>query len=82
MVMAEDQSSGAAWQTLASIEALPRHEFWDEGFSYAKVPYRQLHGPKQVTDAWLVELARKRGGRTATLDAALLYREVAFLVPI
>ena len=84
MLMAEDQSAAAAWRTLASVEALPVHEFWDDGFSYSKVPHRILHGPKQVTDAWLAQLARQRGGRLATLDGALvsLHRDIAVLVPL
>jgi hypothetical protein len=32
---------------------------------------RLLQGPKQVTDAWLAELARRNGGLLATLDGAL-----------
>ena len=42
-----------------------------------------IQGHRQVTDAWLVELARRQGGRLATLDEPLadLYPQVATLVP-
>jgi uncharacterized protein len=83
MLMAADQSAEAAWQTLEGIVSHPQHEFWDDGFSYLEVSFRLLQGRKQVTDAWLVELARRRSGRLATLDASLatLHKE-SFLIPV
>jgi toxin-antitoxin system PIN domain toxin len=84
MAYAEDRSAAAAWRTLAAVEKHPRHEYWDDGFGYSVVPHRHLQGPKQVTDAWLAELARRRQGRLATLDRNLtaLHRDVADLVPV
>ena len=84
MVMAEDRSASAAWTVLKEIESMPGHEFWNDGFSYTDVPHRFLQGPKQVTDAWLVQLARKRSGRLATLDGSLaaLHQEFALLLPM
>jgi predicted nucleic acid-binding protein len=60
------------------------HVFWQESFSYSQVPHRVLQGPKQVTDAWLVELARRRKSKLVTFDAALvaLHKEVALWVPL
>jgi hypothetical protein len=79
MVMAADHSAGAAWRSLAAVESHPRHEFWDDGFGYRHVPHRHLQGPKQVTDAWLAQLARRRSGKVATFDSAfaLLHADVA-----
>ena len=59
------------------------HEFWDEGFGYREVRHDALTGPAQVTDAWLAELARRRGGKLATVDGGLvtLHADVAVLVP-
>jgi predicted nucleic acid-binding protein len=84
MLMAQDQSAISAWSVLNEIELMPGHEFWDEGFSYSEVAHRFLQGPKQVTDAWLAQLARKRSGRLATLDGslAILHKDVAFLLPV
>lgn len=84
MAMAEDQSAAYAWRTLRAIEAVPQHEFWEDGFSYSEVAHRLLQGPKQVTDAWLVQLACKRSAKLATLDGSLaaLYKERAFFLPV
>jgi len=84
MIMARDTRAAAAWQTLRAVEAHPRHVFWNDGFSYSAVSHAGLRGPKQVTDAWLAELARRRNGKLATLDTALaaLHADVAFLIPM
>lgn len=84
MIMARDTGAAAAWQTLRAIEAHPRHVFWNDGFSFSAVSHARLQGPKQVTDAWLAELARRRNGRLATLDSALaaLHSDVAVLIPM
>jgi predicted nucleic acid-binding protein len=59
------------------------HVFCDDGFSYREVHFANLTGSKQVTDAWLAELARRHRAQLATLDTALasLHSDVAFLVP-
>jgi len=79
MALAEDSSASAAWNTLRLVTEHPQHEFWEEGFAYSQVPHKGVQGPKQVTDAWLAALARKRGGRLASLDAPLhaLHSDVA-----
>jgi hypothetical protein len=83
MTMAADHSAGAAWKSLAAFEAHPRHVYWDDGFGYRGVPHRHLQGPKQVTDAWLAQLARSHKGRVATFDAALalLHSDVGTRLP-
>ncbi len=82
MRFAEDGSAAAAWATLVALCASPRHELWLADHSYLEVDHRLLQGPKQVTDAWLAELARRRGGRLATLDGALaaLHGDVAEVI--
>jgi toxin-antitoxin system PIN domain toxin len=82
MRLALDGSAGAAWEALQEISEHPRHEFWADNFSYLDVPYPLLQGPSQVTDAWLAELARRRKGKLATFDQALvaLHRDIAVLV--
>ena len=83
MTVAQDRSALAAWSVLEAIHSLPDHVFWDDGFSYRQVSFANLSGSKQVTDAWLSELARRHQGRLATLDTALasLHSDVAFLIP-
>lgn len=83
MMSAADSSADAAWKTLALLRQMSGHAFWDEGFSFEEVTHANLTGHRQVTDAWLAELARKRGGRMATLDAGLAatHLDVADLLP-
>jgi predicted nucleic acid-binding protein len=83
MRVAADTSAAAAWQTLAGVCDHPRHEFWEDAFSYLAVAHEALHGPAQVTDAWLAELARRRKGRLATMDTdfAATHSDAAHLIP-
>lgn len=84
MRFASDPSAAAAWQTLGALAAHSRHVYWSRDVPYTAVPHRHLQGPKQVTDAWLAELARAEGGVLTTLDAALaaLHADVATIVPV
>jgi len=84
MATAEDQTAAAAWGTLRSLSEHPNHEYWEDGMNYLEVDHRMLQGPKQVTDAWLAELARTRSARLATIDGALcaLHGDVAEKIPI
>ena len=56
---------------LESISSLPRHEFWPDDVSYLDMSTTGIVGHRQVTDAYLVLLARKHGGSVATMDQAL-----------
>jgi len=82
MTLAMDGSATAAWQALLEINSHRRHIFWADNFSYLEVSSARLQGPRQVTDAWLAELARRKRGKLATLDEglALLHPDVAELV--
>ena len=82
--VAEDTSTSAAWRTLDTFRSHPRHVFWQENFSYAELPHTRLTEHRQITDAWLAELARRKGGKLATLDTALsvLWPESTFLIPV
>ena len=84
MQVAQDSSAAAAWSVLEAIHALPDHVFWNDGYSYTDVGFANISGSKQVTDAWLAELARRHNAQLATLDVALatLHSDVAFLIPV
>ena len=73
---------GAAWASLGAVCAHPDHVFWDDAFSYLEIDPAGIIGHRQVTDAWLAHLARRRGGRVATLDApfAKQHPDVATLI--
>jgi predicted nucleic acid-binding protein len=82
MQAAASPSAASAWATLRSICTHPDHVFWDDAFSYLEIAPAGLLGHRQVTDAWLAQLARRRGGRVATLDAAFAqtHPDVATLI--
>lgn len=84
MQLAVDTTAGAAWETLRGFADHPKHEYWDDGFSYLEVSAAGIQGHRQVTDAWLAELARRHDGLVATLDAAFaaLYPDRVRLVPV
>ena len=84
MQQAQDPSPAAAWVTLRTLAAHRNHEYWDDGFGYTEVSPAGLQGHRQVTDAWLAELARRHGGTVATLDAAFatLYPDRVKLVTV
>jgi toxin-antitoxin system PIN domain toxin len=83
MKLAEDGSAAAAWSVLEAIHAMPDHVYWNDGFSYREVAFAGVTGSKQVTDAWLAELARRQKAQIASLDLALvvLHSDVGFLIP-
>ncbi len=72
-----------AFQALEAVVSPPTHSFWDDGFSCLDVPRAGLRGSRQVTDFWLAELARRRGGHLVTFDQGLAQAEpdVVELVP-
>lgn len=52
----------------------PAHRFWTEDLSVAKALSqfeRRLRGHQQITDAYLLALAKQKKGRLVTLDSSL-----------
>jgi hypothetical protein len=60
-----------------------RHEFWPDDVGYADVLIQGSISHRQVTGAYLAQLARTRGSRLATFDQAMakLHNDVADLIP-
>jgi len=77
------QSAAAARDIVSAIEKANRHEFWPDSVSFADVAVGGVIGHRQVTDAYLAQLARFRKGQLATLDSGLahLHNDVAVLIP-
>ncbi|MDE0044554.1 MAG: VapC toxin family PIN domain ribonuclease [bacterium] len=72
-------SPTTALSLLQDITDMDGHEFWSDDVDCVSVPFSrdvQLTGHRQVTDAYLLLLARARSGCLATLD-----RRVGWLVP-
>lgn len=72
MMFAKDGSAGAAWKALSGIEAHPLHDYLVDDLPYREVAHRQIQGHRQVTDAWLIELARRNGAKLVTLDTGMV----------
>ena len=83
LLIREGQSAATAQAVLSGATADTRHEFWPDDVAYADVPMQGIIGHRQVTDAYLAQLARARGSRLATFDQAMakLHNDVADLVP-
>jgi len=84
LLIREGQSGATAREILNRSTSDPRHEFWADDLSYADVATDGIIGHRQVTDAYLAQLARSQRSRLATFDQALagLHRDVASLVPV
>ena len=80
----EGLSADDARDTLARITNHRRHIFWPDDISYNDVRMTGVMGHRQVTDAYLAQLARHHGARLATFDEglAVLHSDVADLIPI
>jgi predicted nucleic acid-binding protein len=80
---ATSNCAAKAWEALRKFRARPDHIHLEGDFSYDEVNYAFLTGHKEVTDAWLAELARRKGVRVATFDSGFVVRDadVADLIP-
>jgi toxin-antitoxin system PIN domain toxin len=73
-IIANAVSPRAAATVLAKMVALSGHTFWADDLpvnGLAAMSGTALTGHRQVTDAYLIELARHHDGVLATLDAGL-----------
>lgn len=70
-IIPEARSPGEAVLLLRQMTALPGHVFWPDDISLPRsrfVALEKIVGHNQVTDAHLLALALRRGGRLATFD--------------
>ena len=65
------ESSATAGDLVRRIRGLSSCTFWADSISYADVDLGHVLGHRQVTDAYLVSLARAHAVVLATLDEAL-----------
>lgn len=84
LLIRKGQSAETAKAVVSGVAADPRHEFWPDDLSYSSVSMEGIIGHRQVTDAYLVQLVRTRGGRLATFDQGLakLHADVVDLIPV
>lgn len=83
LLIREGQPAETAQTIITAVGDDEQHEFWRDDVSYRDVPLKGVIGHRQVTDAYLAQLARTRGGRLATFDRGLsqLHSDIAELVP-
>jgi toxin-antitoxin system PIN domain toxin len=83
LLIREGQPAITARAILSGATSDARHEFWPDDIQYTNVPAEAIIGHRQVTDAYLAQLARARGGRLATFDQGLakVHADIAELVP-
>ncbi len=79
-----DYTAPDAQELLAQITTSDRHEFWADDIGFDTVGMTGVVGHRQVTDAYLAQLARHNRGRVATFDKgmAALHPDVVELVPL
>ena len=73
-VLPDARSPGEAAAVLRAMTDLTGHEFWPDDVDLARqcaATFGRLHGYRQVTDAHLLALATRHGGRLVTFDAAV-----------
>ena len=63
--------AGRAAAVLGAIVSLPEHVFWPDEIGFDASVLRSVVGHRQVTDSYLVALARHFGGSLVTFDRAL-----------
>lgn len=83
MLLRSGERASTARSVLDEVARHPRHDFWTDDVSYRDVDLRGVIGHRQVTDAYLAQLARNRGGQLATFDRGLaeLHADITELVP-
>ena len=68
------ERASVATRLLRDVHAMRACEFWPDDLTYADADLQHVRGHRQVTDAYLVSLADRRGGLLATLDEGLQQR--------
>jgi len=67
-------SPSEAAERLRAATSEKHHAFWECSISLldtSRFDMRRIHGPRQVTDAYLLALAVENGGRLITLDGRI-----------
>lgn len=68
------ESATTAGAVLSGVRTHPRCTFWPDSLSYLDADLTLVHGHRQVTDSYLVSLARDRRARLVTFHTALTRR--------
>lgn len=69
----------AVAKRLTHARSTEHHAFWPDSISFldpAAIDLAHLHGPKQITDAYLLALAVANSGRLVSFDGRIDLRSV------
>lgn len=78
------QPIGMVKDMLKTALELPGHVFWPDDISIADesvFDHARLKGHRQITDAYLLAIATRNGGRLVTFDASIDWRCVRSATP-
>ena len=67
-------STAQATRLLATATSTAHHEYWDSDVSILDetvFDHPRIHGPRQLTDVYLLGLAAEHGGRLVTFDQTI-----------
>ncbi len=64
----------AVIESLRAATSEPQHEFWPDNITVTDaktVDAKRMHGPRQLTDIYLLALAVRNNGRLVTFDSSI-----------
>lgn len=67
-----NQTIAQAMNLLATVTTHTKHHFWADSVHFSQVRWNGVMGHRQVTDAYLAQLAREHRGKLATFDKGLV----------
>lgn len=73
-----------AIQLISAATSAPYHEYWRSNISILDetiFDHSRIHGPRQITDVYLLGLAAQHGGRLVTFDQAIALSAVRTASP-
>ena len=76
--------TGSAMRLLAAATAAAYHEYWPSDLSILDetvFDHARIHGPRQLTDVYLLGLAARHGGRLVTFDQTIALAAVPTAKP-
>jgi len=68
LLIREGRNTRTALEVLSDVTEHERHEFWSDAIMFGEVKMDLVVGHRQVTNAYLAQLARSQQGRIATFD--------------
>ncbi|MFI5779395.1 TA system VapC family ribonuclease toxin [Nocardia sp. NPDC051570] len=71
LLMRNGESAQFALEALTRLTGDAKHEFWPDELPFAQVKMDGIIGHRQITDAYVAQLARYRRGRLVTFDKGL-----------